>query len=91
MVILQHHFEYHKAEGNFEIVSDLVVYGDDNHHTAMAKTVGLPLGIAAKLILHNQIPLKGVYIPVMRSVYEPVLTELSKMGISFREKVRQVE
>lgn len=91
MVILQHRFEYHKAEGNFEIVSDLIVYGDDNHHTAMAKTVGLPLGIGAKLVLHNQIPLKGVQIPVMREVYEPVLAELTTRGISFREKERQVE
>lgn len=91
MIILQHRFEYHKAEGNFEIVSDLVVYGDDSHHTAMAKTVGLPLGIGAKLLLENRIPLKGVHIPVMRSVYEPVLTELSKMGICFRERERQVE
>ncbi len=91
MVILQHRFEYHKAEGKFEIVSDLIVYGDDSHHTAMAKTVGLPLGIGAKLLLNNQLPLKGVQIPVVRSVYEPVLAELSAMGISFREKERLIE
>jgi saccharopine dehydrogenase (NADP+, L-glutamate forming) len=91
MVILQHRFEYHKAEGKFEIVSDLIVYGDDSHHTAMAKTVGLPLGIGAKLLLHNQLPLKGVQIPVVRSVYEPVLAELSAIGIGFREKERPIE
>lgn len=91
MVILQHRFEYHKAEGNFELVSDLVVYGDNSRHTAMAKTVGLPLGIGAKLVLANQISLTGVHIPVSEKIYKPILAELAQAGISFREKQWQVE
>ncbi|WP_448517833.1 saccharopine dehydrogenase C-terminal domain-containing protein [Rhodoflexus sp.] len=91
MIILQHAFEYHKAEGNFELVSNLVVFGDDSHHTAMAKTVGLPLGIATKLLLANKIRLTGVQIPVMEEIYKPVLTELSQMGISFCERERLIE
>jgi saccharopine dehydrogenase (NADP+, L-glutamate forming) len=52
----------------------------------MAKTVGLPLGIAAKMILTGQIRLEGVYIPTIPEIYQPVLKELESLGIGFREK-----
>jgi saccharopine dehydrogenase (NADP+, L-glutamate forming) len=51
--------------------------------TAMAKTVGLPLGIAAKLVLQGKINLKGVHLPVTKEIYDPVLSELATMGIEF--------
>ena len=51
----------------------------------MAKTVGLPLGIAAKLILNDTIKLKGLHIPTAKDIYEPVLNELEKAGIKFTE------
>jgi saccharopine dehydrogenase-like NADP-dependent oxidoreductase len=63
----------------------LIVKGDDNVNTAMAKTVGLPLGIAAKFILNGTIQQKGVLIPVEKEIYTPVLNELKKYGISFKE------
>jgi hypothetical protein len=55
-------------------------------NTAMAKTVGLPLGIAAKLILQNKIKLIGLHIPVIAEIYEPVLKELELNGIKFNEE-----
>ena len=71
--------EKHKVE------SCLIVKGDDNIHTAMAKTVGLPLGIAAILILQKKIRLSGLHIPVLPEIYEPVMKELANLGISFQE------
>jgi saccharopine dehydrogenase (NADP+, L-glutamate forming) len=53
----------------------------------MAKTVGLPLGITAKLILQNKIRLKGLHIPIVKEIYEPVLEELAGEGIRFQEEV----
>jgi len=53
--------------------------------TAMAKTVGLPLGIAAKLILTDEIKLRGLHIPTVKDIYEPVLRELEANGIRFTE------
>jgi saccharopine dehydrogenase (NADP+, L-glutamate forming) len=53
----------------------------------MAKTVGLPLGIAARLILENKISLHGLHIPIIKEIYEPVLEELGKEGIRFTETV----
>ena len=52
----------------------------------MAKTVGLPLGIAAKLILEGSIQMTGVHIPIHKNIYEPVLKELEEKGIVFNEK-----
>jgi saccharopine dehydrogenase (NADP+, L-glutamate forming) len=52
----------------------------------MAKTVGLPLGIAAKLILQGRINVKGLHIPIIPEIYEPVLAELREHDIIFREQ-----
>ncbi len=89
MIVMQHQFEYREADSNIEtkkIIPSLVVKGDDAEFTAMAKTVGLPIGIAAQLILNGKIKLSGVHIPVMKEIYEPVLKELKSFGIVFNEK-----
>ena len=52
----------------------------------MAKTVGLPLGIAAKLILNGRIKLSGLHIPNVREIYEPVLEELELYQVKFTEQ-----
>ncbi|HEV2352934.1 MAG TPA: saccharopine dehydrogenase C-terminal domain-containing protein [Puia sp.] len=65
--------------------STLIVTGEDALHTAMARTVGLPLGIAAKLLLEGKIELRGLQIPVSPELYVPVLEELKKEGIRFQE------
>jgi saccharopine dehydrogenase (NAD+, L-glutamate forming) len=51
----------------------------------MSNTVGLPVAIAAKMILQEEISQKGVTLPIQKEVYEPILKELSKYGISFEE------
>ena len=53
----------------------------------MSKTVGLPLAIAAKLVLTGKLNLKGMYIPTHKNIYELVLNELKNYGITFTEKV----
>jgi len=64
----------------------LVVTGEDPINTAMAKTVGLPLGIAAKLLLSGQIKHTGLFIPTIPEIYNPVLGELEQLGIQFSSK-----
>ncbi len=86
MIVMMHEIEY-KIEGKkHEIKSTLVVKGENNLHTAMAKTVGLPLGIAAKLILEGKIKETGLHIPIIPSIYKPVLHELEKHGVIFNEE-----
>jgi saccharopine dehydrogenase (NADP+, L-glutamate forming) len=87
MVVLLHEIEYASGNDNKKAIkSTLMVRGEDKIHTAMAKTVGLPLGIAAKLILENKIKLTGLHIPVISEIYEPVLFELENNGITFNEQ-----
>jgi saccharopine dehydrogenase-like NADP-dependent oxidoreductase len=87
LIVMLHEIEYVTNTGNTaSIQSSLVVKGEDSLRTAMAKTVGLPLGIAAKLILEEKIKLKGLHIPTHKEIYEPVLEELKANGIQFHEK-----
>ena len=51
----------------------------------MAKTVGLPLGIATKLILENELTETGLQIPTKATIYEPILKELETYNIVFKE------
>ncbi len=86
MVIMMHDIEYETNGKHNKVRSSLIVKGEDSINTAMAKTVGLPLGIAAKLVLDGSITVTGLHIPVLPSIYVPVLEELEKHGIIFEEK-----
>jgi saccharopine dehydrogenase-like NADP-dependent oxidoreductase len=86
MIVMLHEFEYEINGLQKYLQSSLIVKGEDNLQTAMAKTVGLPLGIAAKLILNGELTLTGLYIPTIKQIYEPVLKELELQGIAFIEK-----
>ena len=86
MIVMQHEFEYLLNGQTKNITSSLVVKGEDQTYTAMAKTVGLPLAISAKLILQGKIKARGVIIPTTKEIYEPVLAELETLGVKFVEK-----
>jgi saccharopine dehydrogenase-like NADP-dependent oxidoreductase len=86
MIVMLHEIEYEIRGQKSEVRSSLVVKGENSLRTAMAKTVGLPLGIAAKLILNGQIKLTGLHIPTVREIYDPVLKELELHKIKFREE-----
>ncbi len=85
MIVMLHEFEYELCGKINSLKSCLVVKGEDSLRTAMAKTVGLPLGIAAKLILNETIKLKGLHIPTAKEIYDPVLKYLEMAGIKFTE------
>lgn len=87
MIVMQHIIDFEQKNKLHQIISELVVIGEDNVQTAMAKTVGLPLGIACKLVLEGKIQQRGVILPLAKEIYEPILQELSEFGIRFREKV----
>ena len=85
MVVMLHELGYAMNGTHYRISSSLVVTGEDHIRTAMAKTVGLPLGIAATLLLEGQIRETGLHIPIIPAIYEPVLERLQEQGIVFRE------
>jgi saccharopine dehydrogenase-like NADP-dependent oxidoreductase len=85
LVLMIHEIEYEKQNKRFKRTSSLSVTGDDHVHTAMAKTVGLPLAMAARLILNKEIDLTGLQIPTHPQIYVPVMEELKKFGVVFME------
>jgi len=85
MILMLHEIAYTLKGKNYQVKTNLIVKGDDSLRTAMAKTVGLPLGIAAKLILQGKIKVTGLHIPVIPVIYEPVLAELQQHNIYFTE------
>jgi saccharopine dehydrogenase-like NADP-dependent oxidoreductase len=88
MIVMQHEFDYVENETNKSLTSSIVVKGRDKIFTAMAKTVGLPMAIGAKLLLNKTIEnITGVQIPIHKEIYEPVLKELQQHGIIFNEKI----
>lgn len=90
MIVMQHNFVFEMDGKRMRHISSLVVEGKDNIHTAMALTVGLPVAIAAKMILTGKISTKGVRIPIQKDIYLPVLKELESSNIAFVEKREEV-
>lgn len=86
LIVMQHQFAYLLDGKKHRLTASLAVEGEDAVRTAMAKTVGLPLAIAARLLFLGKIPQRGVVIPVYREIYEPMLEELQTWGVVFREK-----
>lgn len=85
-IVMWHRFVYQLGNTKKEIQAHLTVTGDDEVNTAMAKTVGLPLAIAARLLVEGRIKSRGVTIPVVRDFYDPILKELSHYGIRLIER-----
>lgn len=85
MIVMYHKFGYELNGEKKQIDSNMVVIGENRTHTAMAKTVGLPVAMAALLILNGKIKSPGVQIPIESEVYNPILRQLIDYGIIFHE------
>lgn len=86
MVVMWHRFRY-AIEGQHQTIhASLGVIGEDQLHTAMARTVGLPIAMACKLLLNGTITDRGVLLPLKPVIYEPILDELETFGITFTEE-----
>lgn len=90
LIVMLHEIEFSIGSQRKYARSLLWVKGENSVRTAMAKTVGMPLGIAALMLLDNKIKLTGVQIPVSPEIYEPVLLELRKHGICFDETEQDI-
>jgi len=85
MIVMYHKFGYELNGKKQQLDANMVVIGENHTHTAMAKTVGLPVAIATLLILNKNISTPGVQIPISKEVYEPILKELATYGVVFKE------
>jgi saccharopine dehydrogenase-like NADP-dependent oxidoreductase len=85
LIVMWHRFVYSLNDEIKETQASLVVRGEDWAKTAMAKTVGLPLAIAATLMMMGKIKSRGVVMPITPEFYNPILTELAEYGIEIKE------
>lgn len=86
LVVMWHRFQYTLGGRRHVIKASLGVIGQDQIHTAMARTVGLPIAMASKLVLNGLVADRGVLLPLKPAVYDPVLNELETLGIAFHEQ-----
>jgi saccharopine dehydrogenase-like NADP-dependent oxidoreductase len=87
MIVMQHEFIAEYPDRTEAITATMLDYGIPNGDSSMARTVGLPAAIAARMILHGEFAgLTGVHVPVIPEIYEPVLRELAGLGIALTEK-----
>ena len=86
MIVMYHVFGYEMDGKKMQRSSYMVLEGDDRTNTAMAKTVGLPVAMATRMILNGKISASGVKAPISKEVYQPVLNELEEYGIRFTER-----
>ena len=82
LIVMQHQIDYELGGKRYRDISNLTMKGNDAQDTAMARLVGLPMGIFVRLISEGKIQSTGVHIPTMREVYEPVLREMEEYGMS---------
>jgi saccharopine dehydrogenase-like NADP-dependent oxidoreductase len=85
-IVMWHRFVYEHQGKKKQLQASLVATGTDSVFTAMAKTVGLPLAVATKLVLLNKISARGVVVPITGEIYNPILKELESFGIALTEE-----
>lgn len=86
MVIMLHAFLVETASGKKEVIKSRLLDFAHGKNTSISRTVALPAAIAVKMILNGEITEKGVHIPISKTIYEPVLNELEKLGIAMVEE-----
>ncbi|PNJ00874.1 AASS isoform 3 [Pan troglodytes] len=84
MIVMRDSFGIRHPSGHLEHKTiDLVAYGDINGFSAMAKTVGLPTAMAAKMLLDGEIGAKGLMGPFSKEIYGPILERIKAEGIIY--------
>lgn len=86
MIAMHHEVVSVFPDGSRErTVMDLVDFGIPHGDSSMARTVSLPLAIAVHRLLEGEIAERGVWAPVTKGMYGPVLNELETLGIVCKE------
>jgi saccharopine dehydrogenase (NADP+, L-glutamate forming) len=91
MIVLHHEVEAAYPDRKDLIRSTLVDYGIPYGDSSMSRTVSLPAAIGAEMVLRGEIKERGVQIPVVPEVYEPIMARLREIGITFHESVRELD
>lgn len=91
MVMLQHRFEVTTKSGEQKVMtSSLLDFGHPMGHSSMARLVGVPCGVATRLLLEGNPCILmnggGIWAPYTEEACKPIREELAKEGIACEEK-----
>jgi saccharopine dehydrogenase-like NADP-dependent oxidoreductase len=86
LLVLHHEFIADYDGKEQRITSTMIDYGIPNGDTSMARTVSLPAAIGVHMILQDEITVKGVHMPILPNIYNPVLKELENLTIKVVER-----
>ena len=87
MVVMQHTFVASYPDGKKEVIrSRMLDFGTLKTDTSIARTVALPAAVGVEMILEGKISAKGVHIPVLPEIYNPILDSLEKLDIRMEEE-----
>lgn len=89
-IVMRHELDYTLGEFEHHFTATLVSQGEDRKNSALAKAIGLTTGAAARAILLEDIQLTGLHTPVIKKIYEPILSELLDLGIAFQVEEKKV-
>jgi saccharopine dehydrogenase-like NADP-dependent oxidoreductase len=67
-----------------------VDYATANGHTAMARSVSLPVAAAVESLIAGEIDVRGVHIPVDKAIYTGILDRLTEYGFHFRHSFYEI-
>lgn len=84
-IVMVHRLRATKEKTVFEYTSSLVIEGENERHTAMSKTVGMPIAFAVERMIRGEIKERGVRLPILPELYLPILADLKKIGVEFIE------
>ncbi|TFK49210.1 saccharopine dehydrogenase [Heliocybe sulcata] len=88
LVMLQHKFVVEWQDGSEQtLTSTLEEYGIPYGHSAMARTVGVPCGIATQLVLDGVLNQTGIQAPYTKEICDPIRALLEAEGLSMVERV----
>ncbi|MCC5920490.1 MAG: saccharopine dehydrogenase NADP-binding domain-containing protein [Cyclobacteriaceae bacterium] len=86
MIVMQHRIQYELKDTQYLRISEFLHKGKSHRLTAMADTVGLPLGVAIYLFFKGAFKETGINIPTQPHFYKPILEELEKYGFQFSHR-----
>ncbi len=84
-IVMVHRLRATKDTKMYEFTSSLVIEGENERHTAMSKTVGMPIAFAVERMIRGEIRERGVRLPILPELYLPILEDLKKIGVAFTE------
>jgi saccharopine dehydrogenase-like NADP-dependent oxidoreductase len=82
-ILMEHHLEYKLKNVTYNLKATLLAEGENGIDSAAAKAIGLTTGAALKAYLLGNIKVKGLFIPTVPEIYDPMLNELDDLGVAF--------